>query len=216
MKSLRLFVLGLICTIMVNPAQAAKWIPYEGEVPENAVRIGGKQLPVCGGKTKKGFRMGWYDEETEVCRLNNQSIGTGEGGLTAFRLMVQPSGDGEGPDREKLKRMRKTAVRIHMSKVHEQVKELAKASQVGGERCQSKFPDMGKANTIIMEAVIDSKCKARANAYRHVAKMIKKNYNPDGRAWIGEEEDENVRDSDELKEIMKKRLERVEQSTEEE
>ena len=51
---------------------------------------------------------------------------------------------------------------------------------------------MGQADPKIMEALIDAKCKARANAYRHVAKMIKKNYNPDGDAGIGQEEDENV------------------------
>jgi hypothetical protein len=210
MKSFRIFIPALLIALIVPPAEAARWIKYDGEVPENAVRIGPKQLPVCGGQTKQGFRLGWYDEGIEVCRVNVKAVGKDSGGLEEFRLMVQPGGNDGEPDPRKLRKMRQTAVKIHMSKLHGRLLELAKLNRVGGEECTSRFPEMGKSNTRIMESVRDARCKARSDAYRGAAKMIMSNYNPDGGPWIGEEEDENVRGDEDLQRIKELRLRKLE------
>ena len=97
-----------------------------------------------------------------------------------------------------------------MSKLHGRLLELAKLNRVGGEECTSRFPEMGKSNTRIMESVRDARCKARSNAYLGAAKMIMSNYNPDGGPWIGEEEDENVRGDEDLQRIKELRLRKLE------
>ncbi len=52
MKFFRIFIPVFLIALIIHPAEATRWIKYDGEVLENAVRIGPKQLPVCGGQTK--------------------------------------------------------------------------------------------------------------------------------------------------------------------